>query len=129
MKKILLSCVLMASLSVGQDVKRAEVMHNLENAMSTVQKGFLRNNKAIVKLGTDNLKANLKNIDSFVIKGETGDKHFNPKKYAHTESEAIANLADDIIQNFEDGKNNEAREAFNKTLSRCLSCHKIIRKW
>ena len=129
MKKILLSCVLIGSLAVGQDVKRIDVMHNLENAMGTIQKGFLRNNKAIVKLGTDSLKANLKNIESFVIKASKDDKNFNPKTYATTESEAITNLADEIIQNFEDGKNNEARDSFNKVLSRCLSCHKIIRKW
>ena len=129
MKKILLSCVLMGSLAVGQDTKRVDTMHNLENAMSTVQKGFLRNNKAIVKLGTDNLKSNLKNIESFVIKPTAKNKNFNPKAYAITESEAISNLADDIVQNFEDGKNNESRESFNKVLSRCLSCHKIIRKW
>lgn len=129
MKKILLSCVLMGSLAMGQNTEKIDIMHNLENAMGTIQKGFLRNNKSIVKLGTDSLKVNLKNIESFVIEPSTEDKHFNPKIYATTESEAITNLADEIIQNFEDGKNNEARDAFNKTLSRCLACHKIIRKW
>ncbi|MFK5977201.1 MAG: hypothetical protein QM493_11935 [Sulfurovum sp.] len=129
MKKILLSCVLVGSLAMGQDIARIDTMHNLENAMSTIQKGFLRNNKAIVKLGTDNLKSNLKNIELFVIKPTAKDKNFNPKTYAVTESEAIINLADEIVQNFEDGKNNESRESFNKVLSRCLSCHKIIRKW
>ncbi len=129
MKKILLSCVLLGSLAVGQDTKKIDTMNNLENAMSTIQKGFLHNNKAIVKLGTDGLRTNLKNIESFVIKPSKNDKNFNPKAYANTESEAISNLADKIVQNFEDGKNNEARESFNKVLSRCLSCHKIIRKW
>ncbi len=132
MKKIVLSCVILGTLAFGNSATRSERIHTmneLESAMGMIQKGFLRNNATIVKLGTTNLKENLKNIDSFLIEGSVNNKNFNPKVYAVTESEAITKLANEILKNFEEGKNNESRDAYNKALSRCLSCHKIIRKW
>lgn len=133
MKKILALCVLLSSLAFSQkaadDVERILTMHGLESAMSMVEKGFLRNNVTIVKLGTENLKVNLKNINSFLIEPSAKDKNFNAQTYAATESAAIAKLADEILANFEAGKNDDARASFDKTLSRCLACHRIIRKW
>ncbi len=133
MKKILAFCVVVSSLAFSQkaadDVERILTMHGLESAMGMVEKGFLRNNATIVKLGTENLKVNLKNIDSFLIEPSEKDKNFNAKTYATTESAAIAKLADEILANFEAGKNDDARASFDKTLSRCLACHRIIRKW
>ena len=133
MKKILGLCVLLSGLAFSQepsdDVERLLTMHGLETAMSTIEKGFLRNNVAIVKLGTENLKVNLKNIDSFLIEPSEKDKNFNAQTYAMTEAAAIAKLSDQIMANFSQGKNDDARAAFDKTLSRCLACHRIIRKW
>jgi cytochrome c556 len=104
-------------------------MHGLESAMSMVEKGFLRNNVTIVKSGTENFKVNLKNINSFLIEPSADDKNFNAQTYAATESAAIAKLADEILANFEAGKHDDARASFDNTLSRCLACHRIIRKW
>ena len=133
MKKILGICVLLGSFAFAQepadDVEKLLTMHGLETAMGTIEKGFLRNNVTIVKLGTENLKVNLKNIDSFLIEPSEKDKNFNAQTYAATESAAISKLADQILTNFSEGKNDEARAVFDKTLSRCLACHRIIRKW
>ena len=80
MKKILALCVLVTSLAFSQkaadDVERILTMHGLESAMSMIEKGFLRNNVTIVKLGTENLKVNLKNIHSFLIEPSAEDKNF-----------------------------------------------------
>lgn len=133
MKKVLALCVLLSSLAFSQkvanDVEKLLTMQGLESAMFLIEKGFLRNNVTIVKLGTENLKVNLKNIDSFLIEPSAKDKNFNAQTYATTESAAIEKLADEILANFEAGKNDDARVSFDKTLSRCLACHRIIRKW
>lgn len=130
MKKVLISCLLLGSFAFAEmesDPKKVIVMRSLETAMGMIEKGFLRNNANMVKLGAKNLKKNLISIDSFIVKSD--EKGFNPHVYASTEAKAITALADKIITNFKAGNNDEARDAFDKTLSRCLACHRIIRQW
>ncbi len=130
MKKVLLGCMLLSSLAFSEiksDPANVMTMRGYESAMVMIEKGFLRNNLNMVKLGTKNLKKNLKMIDSFII--ESDEKDFNPQEYAHNEATAIDRLADEILTNFEAGKKDAARTAYGKTLSRCLSCHRIIRLW
>lgn len=133
MKKILGVCVLLSSLAfseseeMGSNPEHVMTMRGLESAMGMIERGFLRNNGNMVKLGTNNLKKNLRTVDSFII--ESKEKDFNPQAYAHNEATAIENAANEILANFEAGKNDAARTAFDKTLSRCLACHRIIRKW
>jgi hypothetical protein len=71
----------------------------------------------VAKQGTNNLRS----IDSFVI--ESDEKDFNRQTYAHNEATVIEELV-----NFEAGKSDAAKAAFDKILSRCLPCHRIIRK-
>jgi cytochrome c556 len=130
MKRILLGCILLSSLAFSEmksDPAKVITMRGFESAMGKIQTGFLRNNASMVKLGTSNLKQNLRSIDSFMI--ESDDKDFNPHVYAHNEATAIDGLADEILKKFQEGKNDESRAAFDKVLSRCLACHRIIRKW
>ncbi len=134
MKKILGACALLSSLAfseaeleMGSNPEHVITMRGYESAMGMIERGFLRNNGNMVKLGANNLKENLRSIDSFIIKSD--EKDFNPQAYAHNEATAIEQLANEILTNFEAGKNDAARAAFDKTLSRCLACHRIIRKW
>lgn len=130
MKKVLLGCILLSSLAFSEmksDPVSVMTMRGYESAMAMIEKGFLRNNLNMVKLGTTNLKKNSKMIDSFIIKSD--EKNFDPKIYASKEADAIEILAQEILTNFESGKNDAARKAFDKTLTRCLACHRIIRKW
>lgn len=133
MKKILAVGILLSGLACAQEdaqhTERLKVMHGLESAMTLIQKGFLRNQIAVVKLGTETLKDNLKDITHFVIEPSVLDENFNAQAYASTESSAMSKLADQIQADFESGNKNEARVKFDQTVSRCLACHKIIRKW
>jgi len=130
MKKVLVGCLLLSSLAFSEmksDPVSVMTMRGYESAMGKIEKGFLRNNLNMVKLGVNNLKKNSKMIDSFII--ESDDKSFDPKAYASKEAVAIEELANEILTNFESGNNDAARKAFDKTLTRCLACHRIIRKW
>jgi len=129
MKKMLVIGVLASSLVFGAgESKAAQVvtMQGLEAAMGMIQKGFLRDNAEILKMGTQILKENLHNIDSFVI--ESSSEGFDPKTYAAVEVNALSKVAEEITKSFVDGDKSIARAKYDKTLSRCIACHNIIRK-
>jgi len=129
MKKMLVIGVLASSLVFGAGTSKAAqvvTMQGLEAAMGMIQKGFLRDNAEILKMGTQILKENLHNIDSFVI--ESSSEGFDPKTYAAVEVNALSKVAEEITKSFIDGDKATARTKFDKTLSRCIACHNIIRK-
>lgn len=133
MKKILLLSVLAGSLlfaegTLGQKAQM-ETMQKLEKDMSSLQKGFLYNSDDDIKKGIDNIKTTLKDVLKFDIKVESKDKEFNPKSYLVNEVKAIDGLVTEIDKLYSEGKKDEALASYSKTLSRCMVCHKIIRKW
>lgn len=130
MKKVLIGCMLLSSLAFSEmksDPVSVMTMRGYESAMARIAKGFLRNNLNMVKLGAGNLKQNSKMIDSFMI--ESDEENFDAKAYASKEASALEDLANQILTKFEAGDNDGARKAYDKTLTRCLACHRIIRKW
>lgn len=132
MKKILAVGVFASTLMFGQTVSKAEqviTMQGLESAMGMIQKGFLRDNQAILKMGVESLKEKLVSINSFVIKKSVMDsENFDAKEYASKEVKNITNLANKILENFEAGNKAAARETYDKTLTQCMACHTTIRK-
>jgi len=131
MKKILIMAILASGVLLADEAlnkSQMKTMQSLEEAMRNVQKGFLYNNENVVENGIKELKKNLEDISSFVIENEE-DKNFNAPAYAATETAAITKLADGILKDYKDGKKDEALVAYSKTLTRCVVCHKIIRKW
>ncbi|MDM5271145.1 hypothetical protein PGH07_03060 [Sulfurovum sp. zt1-1] len=132
MKKILVIGVLSTTLMFGAGVSKAEqviTMQGLESAMGMIQKGFLRDNPAIMKLGVESLKEKLVSINSFVIEKSVMDgDNFDAKQYAQKEVKNITNLADKMLKDFEAGDKASARETYDKTLSQCMACHTTIRK-
>ncbi|HEO99410.1 MAG: hypothetical protein JW682_01395 [Campylobacterales bacterium] len=132
MKKILAIGVLTTTLMFGANVSKAEqviTMQGLESAMGMIQKGFLRDNPAIMKLGVDSLKEKLVSINSFVIEKSVMDgENFDAKQYAQKEVQNITILADKMLKDFEEGDKASARETYDKTLSQCMACHTTIRK-
>jgi hypothetical protein len=128
MKKLIILGLLGVSL-FGQTAleKRIEVMKSLETAMATVQKGYLYNNLSIVQDGADQLKAHAKDVKSFEI-ASTGS-NFDAKQYAINEASAITSLANDMVDSFKKGEKAKSMTAYQNTLNRCVTCHKIVRKW
>ena len=130
MKKVLVGCLLLSSFAfseVKSDPVSVMTMRGYESAMTRIGKGFLRNNLNMVKLGTQNLTKNSKMIDSFMI--ESDEENFDAKAYAAKEADVIESLANEILAKFEAGKNDEARNAYDRAMTQCLACHRIIRKW
>jgi cytochrome c556 len=138
MKRVLLALILSSSIAFAQSnaekhAERVQTMQDLESAMSFMQKGFLYNNEGMIKKGVMDFKDKLRNIDSFVIdvdnQGEDRSNRFNPRTYASVETKAISKLIDGVMDNFKKGNKDESIKYFHKTLDRCLTCHKVVRKW
>lgn len=131
MKKILLMVILVSSALIADEAlnkSQMKTMQSLERAMADIQKGFLYNNENVVENGIAELKKGLEDISSFVIVNEA-DKNFNAPAYAATETSAISKLADELSTAYKDEKKDEALASYSKVLSRCVVCHKVIRKW
>ncbi len=128
MKKLIILGLLGVSL-YGQSAldQRISVMKDLEKAMATVQKGYLYNNLNIVKNGADQLKEHAKDVKSFEV-ASTGS-NFDAKQYAINEASAITSLANDMVDSFKKGEKSKSMIAYQNTLNRCITCHKIVRKW
>jgi cytochrome c556 len=128
MKKLLILGLLATGLFAQSHIeKRVDVMKNLEEAMAMVQKGYLYNNIGIVKNGADALKLHAKDVKSFEV--ESSQDSFDAKQYAINEASAISSLADDMVESFKNGQKAKSMIAYQNTLNRCVTCHKIVRKW
>jgi hypothetical protein len=132
MKKVLLALLLSSGVAFAneEDANQIETMQNMETAMAFIQKGFLYNNDSMITKGLHDLTSHSQNIKSFVINDKVvKDGDFNPRRYARNEARVITNLAEDTLKSYQSGSKTEAVTSYNKILSRCLACHKIIRKW
>jgi cytochrome c556 len=134
MKKILLLSALAGSLLFAEGAlnkSQMKTMQTLEEAMGTLQKGFLYNNENVIKSGVKDMKATLMDVLDFEIKINDKDKKksFNSSAYVATEVTAIAKLVTEVGTLYSEGKKDEALATYSETLSRCIVCHKIIRKW
>ena len=145
MKKILLISAVLSSLmfaesnttdtnstnKVAQGLTRVDTMQKLEKSMETIQKGFFYNNTEMVKNAVKEFQANLKNMDAFIlsVKELENERNFKPKQYAEKEVKALKGLSDKIISSYERDRKDRATRVYANMIDRCLTCHKIIRKW
>ncbi len=99
--------------------------------METIQKGFFYNNTEMVKNAVREFKSNLINMDAFIlsVKEMENGRNFKPKRYAKEEVKALTQMSDDIIDAYERDRKDRATRVYANMISRCLTCHKIIRKW
>ena len=131
MKKILMMSVIASSLLFSEGVVdrgNIKIMQDLELATTTILKGFLYNNKAVVGNGVKDMKKLSESIDAFHIPNHT-KKDFDAKKYAINEAASLGTLADTLLKQFEEDKKDEATRTYSTIVNKCIACHKIIRKW
>jgi cytochrome c556 len=132
MKKSLLVLVLSSGILFAQQEyiqpDRMKNMQEMETAMANIQKGFLYNNVNVVRNGVKDLKARVKNTESFIKEG-VNKEGFNTLTFAHKQSVDITKIADEILLAFENGDQYNAANGYLRVLSKCLSCHQTIRSW
>lgn len=131
MRKIILLPLLVlgfANAAETNTTNRAVTMQGLEDGMVSIQKGLMYNNKDMVKEGVVGIKKHTKDIDSFHIENEAGSS-FKANKYATNEAKSISHLADEMRDAFVKGNDSRVLDTYRKIQSRCMTCHKLVRKW
>lgn len=115
---------------VMADDTLAKNMSQMENGLSSVQKGFLYNAPALIKSGVSDIhKANalFHNLD------ET--KKFLPKDKQHMSniafnaSKRIDTASDDLIKALDNKQYSKAHQAYSDIINACGSCHAVVRGW
>ena len=129
MSKILTVIVFLSVSVYAEGISKAEqmiTMQKMESAMLMIQRGFLHDKAEFVRYGTEELHGYIQNVNNFMI---TVDKSgFDAKKYVSNEVKLMDRMAGQIAEEFEHGNKVQARFLFDQTLSRCMACHKTVRK-
>ena len=131
MKRFILIPLLTLGLLQAADTNstnRMETMQSLEKAVSTIQKGLLYNDRAIIETGVNEVKKHTKDINAFDIKNDE-KVSFDAKKYSETEAKAIAVLADGILTGYDKKSKNRVLDTYRRLQNRCMVCHQLVRKW
>lgn len=126
----ILALTALISGGVMADDTLAKNMSQMENGLSSVQKGFLYNAPALIKSGVSDIhKANalFHNLD------ET--KKFLPKDKQHMSniafnaSKRIDTASDDLIKALNNKQYSKAHQAYSDIINACGSCHAVVRGW
>lgn len=131
MKKFILLPLLVLGFANAVDsntTSRSVTMQGLDDGMISIHKGLMYNNKDMVKAGVLEVQKRTKDINSFHIKNEVTSS-FKAGRYAANEARGISNLADEIKEAFIKGNDNRVLDTYRKMQNRCLTCHKLVRKW
>lgn len=123
--------LLATSVMAATDADRFQDMRDMEAAMTTIQKGFLFTDKALVKEGVSKLKASNK-MDGYT---DEALKDYLPKdkkalyRNSHKQAKSINVNADAISAALEKKEYGKAHKAYAEILNACTHCHLIVRNW
>ncbi|MCX6075327.1 MAG: cytochrome C [Campylobacterales bacterium] len=136
MKKIVLAFTLMGSLLLaGPYTKedRIKDMHEMADAMNTIQSGFFYNNYDTVASGVTSLSTAIARIKPPMEEEDDKDplaKYMNVKiQMSNKIVKNINQKALTILERFKDGDSAQAVQAYTKIMGQCMKCHRELRHW
>jgi len=136
MKKVLIGCMAVLTLSIADDYTQADRildMQKMAQAMQDIQSGFFYNNLDIVTAGAEDLKKTIVKIRP--IKKEVDNKDVyerwmnNNTAMTKRIQRNIDRRAEVIIKRFQDGDPRQALQEYSKITEQCMKCHISLRKW
>jgi len=127
MKKLLLTLSVFATIASADNITINSTMNLMEKGMSSIQKGFLYNQKKTILEGIDiTMNAN-KIFDTVDTKEFT---HGNNK------TQVIANIHGNVSHDLKvlkkylvNNKYSDATMQYGKVINDCVACHTVIRGW
>jgi hypothetical protein len=130
MKKLIATTIIFSGLLIAGEPNRFNDMKNMEDALVTIQKGFLYTNKTMVKDGVKVLKENNK-MDAHIdaVKSYLPKDKQNLFNNAIKEAKSINTNADLIVKSIESKEYAKAHDSYAKILNSCTHCHLVIRNW
>ena len=136
MKKIVLALALVGSLSLANTYTkedRINDMHDMAEAMNTIQSGFFYNNYDTVSTGVTSLSAAIAKVKPPMEEEDDKDamaQYMNVKvKMTNKIVKSINEKALTILQRFKNGDSAQAAQAYTKIMGQCMKCHREIRHW
>lgn len=136
MKKIVLALTLMGSLLLADTYTkedRVNDMHEMANAMNTIQSGFFFNNYDTVASGVTALSAAIVRVKPPMEEEENKDpmEQYVNKKIQMTNKivKKINAKALTILERFKSGDSGQAAQAYTKIVGQCMQCHREVRNW
>lgn len=128
MKKIILA-TLLSGASLFANEALIKNMHDMEQGMDYIQKGYLYNNIELVKNGI----AEIQKASQILEKMDTAT--YLPENKKHMANIALnsakkINESLDEMQKLIDKKEiAKSNDAYSDVLSNCVICHSIVRNW
>jgi cytochrome c556 len=129
MIKILALSALIAS-GVAADDTLVQNMHQMENGLSSVQKGFLYNTPELIKSGISDIKkadALFHDVDA--------TKNYLPKDKQHMSNIAfnaakrIDTASNKFLKALDKKEYSKAHESYSEIVNACTACHAVVRGW
>ncbi|MCX6052780.1 MAG: cytochrome C [Campylobacterales bacterium] len=136
MKKIVLTLALVGSLSFASAYTkedRINDMHDMAEAMNTIQSGFFYNNYDTVSTGVTSLSAAIAKVKPPMEEEDDKDamaQYMNVK--VTMTNKIVKNINEKaltILQRFKNGDSAQAVQAYTKIMGQCMKCHREIRHW
>ena len=130
--KIVKILLLSALLSVGAaaDETLASNMSQMENGLSSVQKGFLYNTPVLIKEGVSEIqKANA------LFHNPDATKKYLPKDKQHMSniafnaSKHIDSASADLLKALDKKEYSKAHKSYAEIVNACTACHAVVRGW
>jgi hypothetical protein len=136
MKKIVLALTLMGTLLLADTYTkedRVKDMHEMADAMNTIQSGFFFNNYDTVASGVTALSAAIVRVKPPMEEAENKDpmEQYVNKKIQMTNKivRKINSKALTILERFKSGDSGQAAQAYTKIVGQCMQCHREVRNW
>ena len=136
MKKMVLALLVSSSIAfAGTYTKedRIKDMHQMADAMGTIQTGFFFNNYETVAAGVNSLtdaSMRVKPPLEVVQEKNPMTRYMNQKvKMTSKIVKKIDQKALTILQRFKSGDHTQAVQAYSKIVDQCIRCHQKMRMW
>ncbi|MDQ7084144.1 MAG: hypothetical protein Q9M36_04080 [Sulfurovum sp.] len=136
MKKILVACIVVLTLGLGEGYTQADRvldMQKMAQAMQDMQSGLFYNNLDILKDGARDLKKAIINIGSTSHESNSTDVYEtwlnNNTAMTKRIQRSISTTTDVIVERFANGDPTQALQEYSKITRECMKCHISLRKW
>lgn len=136
MKKIIVATLLSLSTLMGSEYTkedRIKDMHEMAQAMDSIQSGFFFNNYDSVAAGVDKLRNAIVKVQPPVEEVAEKDmlaKYMNQKvQMTDKIVKKINKRSFTLLERFKDGDSAQALQEYSKIMAQCMTCHREIRNW
>lgn len=131
--KIIKILALSALVSIGAaaaDSTLASNMRQMENGLSSVQKGFLYNTPSLIKEGVSEIqKANALFHDTEATKKYLPKDKHHMSNIAFNASKRIDSASVNLFKALDKKEYSKAHQSYSEIVNACTACHAVVRGW